>query len=107
MSDSEKGLGEILKKVVSTGVSAAFMTEEAVRNALKDLPLPKDLITGLLQNAQKTKEEFVASVKEELHSYLSKINVSDEIDKVLEKYDFEIQITAKPKNKTNAKSKKS
>ena len=94
-------LGDLLKKVLTTGVTAAFMTEESVRHLLKDLPLPKDIVGGLVENAKNTKTEFVSSVKNELKSYLDKIDLSKEIDKLVEKYDFEInaKISLKRKKK--------
>jgi hypothetical protein len=96
-------LGDLFKKVLTTGVTAAFMTEEGVRNVLKDLPIPKDIVGGLVENAKNTKTEFVNSVKNELKSYLDKINISDEIDKIVEKYDFEIKATISLKKKKKGK----
>lgn len=106
MDDSKNDgkLEGILKKVLTTGVTAAFMTEETVRTMLKDLPLPKEIVGGLLENAKSTKTEFVAGVKNELKSYLDKIDVSKEIDKIAEKYDFEVKATISLKKK-NKKSK--
>jgi polyhydroxyalkanoate synthesis regulator phasin len=97
--DKEGKLGDLLKKVLTTGVTAAFMTEESVRTLLKDLPLPKDIVGGLVENARSTKTEFVSSVKNELKSYLDKIDLSREIDKILDKYDFEIKATVNMKRK--------
>jgi hypothetical protein len=102
-SDKEGKLGDLIKKVVTTGVTAAFMTEESVRALLKDVPLPKDIVGGLLENAKSTKTEFVASVKNELKSYLDKIDLSREIDKIAEKYDFEIKATISLKKKKKGK----
>ncbi len=103
----EKSISEILKKVVNTGISAAFMTEDAVKNIIQDLPLPKEIINGLLQNAKSTKTEFIASVKEELKDHLGKIDVSKELDRIIENYDLEvnakIKLTPKKKTKTQAK----
>lgn len=96
-------LGDLLKKVLTTGVTAAFMTEEGVRTVLKDLPLPKDMVGSLVENAKNTKTEFVASVKNELRTYLNKIDISKEIDKIAEKYDFEIKATISLKKKKKAK----
>lgn len=97
-------LGDLLKKVLTTGVTAAFMTEEGVRTVLKDLPLPKDMVGSLVENAKNTKTEFVSSVKNELKSYLDKIDLSKEIDKIVEKYDFEIKATVSLKKKKKGKS---
>lgn len=106
MSDGEKdGKTEgLLKKVISTGVTAAFMTEESVRALLKDVPLPKDIVGSLVENAKNTKTEFVAGVKNELKSYLDKIDLSKEIDKIAEKYDFEVKATISLKRKKKNKS---
>jgi hypothetical protein len=101
--DKDGKLGDILKKVLTTGVTAAFMTEESVRALLKDVPLPKDIVGGLVENAKNTKTEFVAGVKNELKTYLDKIDISKEIDKIAEKYDFEIKATISLKKKKKAK----
>jgi hypothetical protein len=101
--DKEGKLGDLFKKVLTTGVTAAFMTEESVRALLKDVPLPKDIVSGLVDNAKNTKTEFVAGVKNELKSYLDKIDLSREIDKIVEKYDFEIKATISLKKKKKDK----
>ena len=59
-------IGDIIKKVVSVGVGAAFMTEESVKKILEDLPLPKDIISGLVQNAKGAKEDFTNGIREEM-----------------------------------------
>jgi hypothetical protein len=43
--------GEMLKRVVSVGIGAAFMTEESVRSALGGINLPKEVISSILQGA--------------------------------------------------------
>lgn len=107
MEDNQKDrdgkIGDLLKKVLTTGVTAAFMTEEGVRAVLKDLPLPKDMVGSLVENAKNTKTEFVSSVKNELRTYLNKIDLSKEIDKIAEKYDFEIKATISLKKKKKGK----
>lgn len=103
----KKNLSDIFKKVISTGVSAAFMTEDAVKGIIGDLPLPKEMVNGLLQNAKNTKDDFISSVKTELKSYLDRIDISKEIDRVLENYDLEINANIKfnKKKKTASKAK--
>lgn len=99
----DKSLSDILKKVVSTGVSAAFMKEEAVKNVLADLPLPKEIVNNLVQTAKNSKDDFIESVKSELNNYLNDIDITNEIDKIAEKYDIEINAKVKltPKKKTS------
>ncbi len=105
MNESEKksNLSELFKKVVSTGVSAAFMTEDALRNLLNDLPLPKETLNSLVNNAKTTKEEFIKSVKNELKNYLDKIDFSKEVDRIAQNYDFEINATVRLKKKKTKK----
>ncbi len=105
--DKDGKIGDILKKVLTTGVTAAFMTEESVRTLLKDMPLPKDIVGGLVENAKNTKTEFVSSVKNELKSYLDKIDIGKEIDKIVEKYDFEVKATISLKKKKKGQGEKS
>lgn len=109
MDEKEKDgkLGDLFKKVLTTGVTAAFMTEEGVRAVLKDLPLPKDMVGSLVENAKTTKTEFVASVKNELRTYLDKIDLTKEIDKIAEKYDFEVKATISLKKKKKTKGSES
>jgi uncharacterized protein (UPF0128 family) len=104
---SEKKLTDIFKKVINTGVSAAFMTEDTVKSILSELPLPKDVVSGLLENAKNTRAEFVDSVKKELKTYLNKVDISKEVDRVLEKYDIEVSAKLQFKKKDNKDSKDS
>jgi hypothetical protein len=106
MDDQKEKDGRVeslLKKVLTTGVTAAFMTEESVRAILKDVPLPKDIVGSLLENAKNTKTEFVSGVKNELKSYLDKIDLSKEIEKIVDKYDFEVKATISLKRKKKSK----
>ncbi len=89
-------VGDTIKKVVSIGIGAAFMTEESVKKVLDDLPLPSDVVNGLLANAKKSKEDFSASVREEIGNYLKSVDPKSLVDNVLENYD--IQISFKKKN---------
>lgn len=86
-----KSLLEAIKKLASLGVSAIFMTEDAVRGALQDIPLPKEILNGLLEQLKNNKDEFIYSIKTDFKNYLSSINPSREIEKIIEKYDINIQ----------------
>lgn len=93
--DKDKDLTDVIKKVVSIGVGAAFMTEDAVKKVLADLPLPKEIVTGLLKNAQSVKEDFVQSVRSELSDHLSKVDPKKLMEEVLENYDIDVQAKIK------------
>ncbi len=100
----EGSLQDIIKRVVSVGVGAAFMTEESVRNILGDLPLPKDIISGLVQNAKGAKEEFSKNLGEEFRGYLKGLDTERIIDYIAENYDVEVNANFSFKKKKNKKA---
>lgn len=102
-SEKEQKWSEVLKKVVSTGIGAAFMTEDAVKSILSDLSLPKDIMSGLLQNARNTKEDFFNGIRNEVKKHLKTIDFSKEVEKVLDKYDIEVNATFHLKKKKGLK----
>ena len=95
----ESPIGDIIKKVVSVGVGAAFMTEESVKKILDDLPLPKDIINGLVQNAKGAKEDFAKSIREEIKHYLANVDSSKLVSDILDKYDVEVEAKFRFKKK--------
>jgi polyhydroxyalkanoate synthesis regulator phasin len=105
--DKDLKIGDVIKKVVSIGVGAAFMTEDAVKNVLKDLPLPKEIVNGLLQNAKNAKEDFAEGVRDELGKYLSKVDPKTLLDEMLDNYDVEVnaKFSFKRKSGTDVTSK--
>lgn len=92
-------LDGIIKKVVSVGVGAAFMTEESVKKILEDLPLPKEILSGLVQNAKGAKEDFTNGIREELRNYLTKVDASKIATDILDRYDVEVEAKFKFKKK--------
>lgn len=100
-SKKESPFGDIIKKVVSVGVGAAFMTEESVKKVLEDLPLPKDIVSGLVQNAKGAKEDFTKGIREELKNYLTKVDASKIVTDILDNYDVEVEAKFKFTKKNN------
>ncbi|MFZ8933128.1 MAG: hypothetical protein ACO20H_11600 [Bacteriovoracaceae bacterium] len=105
-NDSEKdgGLGDVIKRVVSIGIGAAFMTEDTVKSIISDLPLPKQIVTGLLQNAKNAKEEFLGNVRDELKSQFSKMDPAKLVSEVLENYDIEVNAKLNFKKKKDSET---
>lgn len=96
----KSSLGDSLKKLISVGVGAAFLTEEAVKNLLGDIPLSKDIVTGLLNQAKSSKEEFIKSVREEVVKHLKSVDPKALLNEVLDDYELDInaKVTFKKKN---------
>ena len=83
-------LGETLKKVMTAGVSAAFMTEEGVRSYLAELKLPKEILNVLIQGANKSKDEITQRVTKEAIGILQKIDFVKEVSRFAETHKFKI-----------------
>ncbi len=82
--------GEVLRKVMSVGLGAAFMTEESVRSALGGLNLPKEVLNSILHGANKSKEDFLNKVGNETIKLLSKIDFVKEASRFVEEHKFKI-----------------
>lgn len=81
---------DILKKLISAGVGAAFMTEESIRTYLGELKLPKDVLNLLLQGAQKSKDELMDKVGNEIIKIVHKIDFVKEASRFAEEHKFRI-----------------
>ncbi len=96
-------LSEALKKIVTAGVGAAFMTEEHIRSYLSEVKLPKDVLNLLIANANKSKEELVRRVGNETVKIISRIDFVKEASRFVEDHKFRVQaeievIKKKPKS---------
>lgn len=90
LSEVKSLFGDTLKKVITSGVTGAFMTEEALRGYLSDLKLPKELLNMILQSAQKSKDEITQRVSKEMVTMIQKIDIAKEIGKFAENHKFRI-----------------
>jgi hypothetical protein len=94
--------GEMLRKVMSVGLGAAFMTEESIRSAVTELKLPKEVLSSILQSASRSKEEFVNRVGNETIKLISKIDFVKEASRFVEEHKFKIQAEIEVVKKQNA-----
>ncbi len=100
-SKSSTLIGETVKKLFTAGVSAAFMTEDAVRAYLAELKLPKEILNVVIQGANKSKDEITTRVSKEIIGIVQKIDFVKEASKFAESHKFiikaEIEIQKKDK----------
>ena len=88
--------GDLLKKAITVGLGAAFLTEEGIRSLVGELKLPKELVTNLLQQANSTRSEFLGKFSQEvLEKIQSKIDPVELVTEVLRKNDIELTIKIK------------
>lgn len=90
--DLKSQLAEAMKKIVLTGVGTIFLTEETVRTYLGELKLPKEMWGGFLENAQKTKSEFLGAFAKEAAGVLARVDVAEEAKKFFEGHKVRISI---------------
>lgn len=91
--DNDEGTpkwAEIVRKVMSVGLGAAFMTEDSVRSTLAGLNLPKEVLTTILQQANRSKEEFLNRIGNETIKLISKIDFVKEASRFVEEHKFHI-----------------
>jgi hypothetical protein len=89
-SDESSQLGDTIRKLLTAGISAAFMTEESIRAYLSELKLPKDMVTLLLQSASKSKDELMNRVGREVIGIISKIDFVKEASRFVEEHKFRV-----------------
>lgn len=83
-------IGEMAKKLLAVGIGAAFLTEESIRAQLKGMKLPKDLLNSILQGANKSKEDIVNRVSDEVVKIVRKIDFVEEASRFVEEHKFKI-----------------
>jgi hypothetical protein len=89
---------DFVKKALTVGVGAVFMTEESVRNLVSELKIPKELIQGLLEGAQKTKAEFFQKLSTDLLDRVSsKVDPEKVLTEFLSKNEIQITLRFRPK----------
>src|SRR5690348_16769893 len=82
--------GEVLKRVVSAGLGAAFMTEESIRSYLSEVPMPGEVVNLILQGATKSKEELLNRVGNETIRLIQKIDFVKEASRFVEEHKFKV-----------------
>ena len=74
---------ELVKRMAVAGLGAIFMTEEGIRNLAGQLKLPKEVLTFILSQAEKTKDELARIVSDELRRFLQSEKLREEFVKLL------------------------
>jgi hypothetical protein len=99
--DSAPKWSDVVKRVMSVGLGAAFMTEESVRGALNGLNLPKEVLTAILQQANRGKEDLLNRIGNETIKLISKVDFVKEASRFVEEHKFRIQAEIEVVKKTD------
>lgn len=107
--DLQSKAAEMMRKVLTIGVGAIFLTEESLRALVTDFKVPKELLSGILDSAAKTKNEFLQNLSQDVLSRISdRIDPRALLEEFFERNDLELnmKISLKPKNKQPASGSK-
>jgi len=98
--DIQTKAADLMKKVLTVGVGAIFLTEDALRGLVSEFKLPKEVLGGILDSAHKTKNEFLQNLsKDVLARVMEKVDPAAVLQEFLTKneIDLQIKINVKPK----------
>ncbi len=99
--DIQSKAAELMKKVLTVGVGAIFLTEESLRGLVSEFKLPKELLTAVLESANKTKAEFLRNMSNEVLSrVMEQMDLAALAQEILTKNEVELKVTInlKPKH---------
>lgn len=93
---------DMVKKLILVSIGGVMLTEEAVRKILSELNLSKEIVSLVISQTNKAKDEVLRTVSEEFRQLFQKVNIKNEIEKVLKdtkiKIQLEIDFESKSKN---------
>lgn len=85
------GLAEILKRVIEAG-ARNLSPEGRIRQAARDLKLPREAISFAFSQLDETKSGLYKAVAGELRQFLENSNLGDELARALTKLTFEVKM---------------
>ena len=86
----ETVVAEAVRKAISGGSKVVDTTEDSVRKLLGELSLPKELADRILGRIDDYKADILGLVKEEIHEFLGRIDLGNELQKALTSLSLEI-----------------
>jgi hypothetical protein len=86
----ETVVADAVRKAISGGSKVVDTTEDSVRKLLGELSLPKELADRILGKFDDYKADVLGLVKEEIHEFLGRIDLGNELQKALTSLSLEI-----------------
>jgi hypothetical protein len=106
--DTQGKASDFVKRILSVGVGTLFLTEESLKGMISEFKLPKELIGGILESANRTRKEFLQNLSSELISKLSeRMDPRALIEEILSRNEVEVKmkISISPKGATEETQK--
>jgi hypothetical protein len=79
--ETRTGLPELTRKILTLGLGAYFLGEDAIKRAVKETKLPREIVSSVVTNAAKGKEELLTYVARELSNFLRQMDVQAELSR--------------------------
>ena len=99
--DLQSKAGEFVKKALTIGMGAVFMTEEGIKNLVSEFKLPKELLGGILENATKARAEFFQSMSQDLVAkVVERVDPKQLVQEILDNNEVELTIKVNFKKKS-------
>jgi hypothetical protein len=97
---------ELVRRVLSIGLSGFFLTEEAIRKALGDT-VPRDWTDFVVAQSDRTRKEFLERLSFEIGQSLENIDIARVLTELLEGRTLEVnaEIRLTPKGSGSAASR--
>jgi hypothetical protein len=90
----EQLVPDLVRRTFTAGLGAVFSTEEGIRKITKDLQLPSmagNVAGYIADTADNTKDKVLEVVAREVRDFLTSVNLTDEITRLLTTLSFEIK----------------
>lgn len=100
--DIQSKAAELVKKALTVGVGAVFLTEESLRAMVSEFKLPKELMTSLLESATRSRNDFFQKLSSDvIERVTSKLDPQALLAEFLEKneVEFHVRVSVKPHKK--------
>ena len=93
-SDESQGkAGDFVKRILSVGIGTLFLTEESLKGMIGEFKLPKELIGGILDSANRTRKEFLQNLSNDLIVKLSeKMDPKALVEEILSRNEIEVNM---------------
>ena len=85
------GIQDIMKKALSAGIGALFLTEESLRSYVADSKLPRDIAKSVIQSTNTAKEQFFQYLTKEVSQLIRKADLQKVVTGFLANHTFEIE----------------
>src|SRR5690606_10525112 len=92
-------LSDGVRKLIGQGLSAVMVSEDLIKQYLRDVNLPKDAAAKFIGGLSKSREEIVSRAGQEIGKLIEKIDVVEELTKFLRENKIKISAEVEFKKK--------